>query len=76
MLTPSDLENFASKIADLVVQRLADQPALLDRVALAKKIGLSVPTIDRMVRDGQIPAIKGRSRVLFDLKAVKAALAS
>lgn len=76
MFTPSDLESFADKVADLVVKRLTDQPALVDKVALSKKIGLSIPTIDRLVKDGQIPAIKKRRRVLFSVDAVVSALAS
>lgn len=73
-MTPAELELFADRLANAVADRLANRPRLVDRVALAKQTGLSVPTLDRLRKAGTVPCIVSGSRVLFDINAVVAAL--
>ena len=70
VLSPVELEMLADEIAVRVADRLAARRRLLTRDELAVAINLSVPTIDRMLREGQLPAIRVRRKVLFDLPAV------
>lgn len=74
MLTPRELEQLANVVAEKVAERLAGQPQLVDRYAISKTLGLSVPTIDRRVRSGRIPVIRDGRRVLFNPQSVIAAL--
>jgi excisionase family DNA binding protein len=55
----------------------ASAPApLLDKRGLAHALGVSMPTIDRLCREGRVPYVQvGESR-RFDLQAVRAALAA
>lgn len=76
VLSPADLERLADRLADAVADRLARRPLLVDRVELARMLGLSVPSIERRTRDGSIPSIKSGRRVLYDPPAVVAAMAS
>lgn len=73
-LTPAVLEDLSEEIADRVFKRLAKQPALVDRYGLSDLISVSVPTIERLQRDGRIPVIRIGRRVLYDVNAVLAAL--
>lgn len=73
-LTPAVLEDLSEEIADRVFKRLAKQPALVDRYGLSDVISVSVPTIERLQRDGRIPVVRIGRRVLYDVKAVLAAL--
>jgi len=77
-MTPAEMAELAAflvpRLADEVAEKLSKQPRLVDRHKLADLIGLSVPTIDRRVRDGSIPVIRSGKRVLFDPTAVVAAL--
>lgn len=77
------LTALVAHIADAVVQRLADRlptaaqsadADLLDGPAMAKRLGISLPTLDRMRAAGKIPFIRLGRRVLFQLDAVLAAL--
>lgn len=74
MLSPRELEQLAGMVAEKVAERLADQPRLVDRYAISKILGLSVPTIDRRVRSGRIPVIRDGRRVLFNPQSVIEAL--
>ena len=69
-MTPAELEVLANTIAESVANRLNQQPRLLSREALARTIGVSVPTIDRMRREGQLPFIKIRGTIRYDPGAV------
>ena len=61
MLTPAELDTLAEQISEIgaekVAERLADQPVLVDRYQLAGKLQISVPTIDRKRKAGEIPTI-------------------
>lgn len=76
VLSPADLDRLAGMVADAVADRLARRPLLVDRVELAPMIGLSVPTIERRTRTGEIPCVRSGRRVLYDPQAVVAAMAS
>ena len=75
-LTPVEIDRFATLVADRVADKLANQPRLVDRHQLAKTVGLSVASIDRRLRDGDISCIRSGSRVLFDPTVAIAELAS
>ncbi len=76
MLTPREIEHLADLLADRVAERLANRRRLVDRRDLADILSASVPTIDRMIRDGQIPVIRMRGKTLFDPGAVISHLAA
>jgi excisionase family DNA binding protein len=63
-LTPAQLDQLAEEIADRVAARLgtgADEVG--DIHAAAQWLGVSVPTLERAVRRGEVPSIKvGRLR--------------
>ena len=69
-LTPADLD----RLADRIGERLANQPRLVDRVTLARRFGISVPTIERYTRAGTIPCVRLGRRVLYAPDAVLQAL--
>ena len=48
---------------------------LLSTAELATYLGVSVSTVKRMLRDDQIPVVRVRSLIRFDLQAVVEALA-
>jgi ABC-type sugar transport system substrate-binding protein len=73
-ISPADLESITAAIAEAVAARLANMPRLVDRYALARVIGVSVPTIERLQADGKIPVVRVNRRVLYDPEAVIAAL--
>lgn len=74
LLTPAVLEDLSEEIADRLFKRLSKQPALVDRYRLSDLISISVPTIERLQRDGRIPVVRIGRRVLYDVNAVLAAL--
>ena len=76
MLAPAELNELAEKIADIVAQRMAAQPTLITKVQLAKRLSLSLATIDRLVARGEIPAVRVGARVLFSPTAVLKSLQS
>ncbi|MDM4018148.1 excisionase family DNA-binding protein [Roseiconus lacunae] len=65
-LTPLELESLANAIADRVADRLAKRRRLLTRHELSHVINVSVPKIDTMLRDNELPAIRVGRKVLFD----------
>ncbi len=73
-ISPADFEALTTAIAEAVAARLANTPRLVDRNALARLIGVSVPTIERLQREGKIPIVRAGARVLYDTNAVIAAL--
>lgn len=66
MLTPVELDRLADALADRLASRLAahvDADQLMDVHGAAALLSCSVPTIERMTRNGQLPSIKvGRLR--------------
>ncbi len=75
-LSPSDMELLANMIADRVADRMANRRKLLNRNELSEVIGVSVPKLDTMLRDGELPVIRVGRKVLFDPHAVIAHLAN
>lgn len=73
-LTPSELDALAERLAEKVAAKMSEQPACVDRVELARRLGCSVPTIERRVAAGDIPVIRLGRRTVFDVAAVVAAL--
>lgn len=69
-MTPAELEALANTIAKSVADRLNQQPRLLSREELARTMSVSIPTIDRMRREGQLPYIKIRGAIRYDPGAV------
>lgn len=72
-MTPSELESLSIKIAEQVMAMLVQQPRLVDRHELARRLGVSVPTIER---HKSIPYIRLGRRVLYDIDQVVAALSA
>lgn len=75
-LTPADFDNVIDRIAHRVAAVIAQQPRLVDRNDLAKMLNVSVPTIERLQRDGGIPVVRIGRRVLYSPDAVIAALSA
>lgn len=73
-LSPSQLTDLADSIASRLAERMARQSSLLDYHGLAEWLGVSVPHVERMKREGSIPYVQAGRRVLFDRAAVAAAL--
>lgn len=77
-----DRESLVADIVAAVMVELkplieqAKHPALIDGNELARRVGLSRPTIDRLVKENAIPSRKVGSRRLFDLRSVVEALPS
>jgi hypothetical protein len=76
MSSPFDglVDAIASAVANAVADRLpeslpfqAQKPALLDRQGLARELGISEPTVARLVKEG-LPVIRIHSAVRFDLR--------
>ena len=63
-------------LADMIAERLSNQPRCVDKCELAGKIGVSVSTIERMMAEKRIPFIRANRRVLFDIEAVLSALST
>jgi len=76
MMTPAELDSFVDRIAAAVVERLASQPKLIDRLELCQQLGLSESTVDRLTKSRKIPSIPCGRRVKFRLADVIAALAA
>lgn len=70
MLSPMELETLADAVASRVADRLANQRRLLSRQELAPIINVSLPKLDTMLRDGELPVIRVGRKVLFDPHAV------
>lgn len=69
-MTPVELEMLADLVAERVADRLANRRRLLTRHDLATVINVSVPKLDTMLRDGELPVIRVGRKVLFDPHAV------
>lgn len=74
ILTPAELDRLVDRIADAVASKLASQPKLVDRHALAQIIGVSVATIERLQASGKLPFVRLKRLVRYDVDAVIAAL--
>lgn len=70
MLDEETLEKQAAMIAGLVVNKLTNQPLLVNQSRLAELSGVSVSTIDRLLHENVISAIRIRRRKLFDPEQV------
>ncbi len=73
-MTPAEIEELVEVIATRLAKKIADAPVLIDRYELSRKLGVSVPTVERYVRAGRIPVVRLGRRTLFELPAVLAAL--
>lgn len=73
-LSPAQLATLADAVASRLAERLQNQSSLLDYAALAKWLGVSIPHVERLKRQGKIPYVEIGRRVLFDRAAVLAAL--
>lgn len=73
-LSPSQLEELATEIASKLADRMESQSALLDYSALAEWLGVSIPSVERLKKEGRIPFISVGRRIVFDRAAVTAAL--
>ncbi len=65
-LTPSQLEQLAEIVAERLFERLRTNRRLLNRNELAEVLGVSVPTIDRLLREDDFPVIMIKSVRRFD----------
>ena len=70
VLSPVELETLADAVAERVADRMANRRRLLTRQELARVINISVPKLDTMLRDGELPVIRVGRKVLFDPHAV------
>ncbi|QDV56475.1 helix-turn-helix domain-containing protein [Rosistilla oblonga] len=57
-----------------LVHAASQQPSLVDRHRQAELLGISVPKLDSLVREGVIPSKQVGTRRLFDPAAVIAAI--
>ena len=69
-LSPMELEALANAVAERVADHLANRRRLLTRHELAEVINVSVPKLDTMLRDNELPVIRVGRKVLFDPHAV------
>ena len=55
-MTPREIDEIASRVADLVVEKLSHQPIdrLIGKAEAAALLGCSVPTVERLTRSGAI----------------------
>ena len=75
-LSPVQLSLLADSIAVRLAERLQNQSSLLDYSALAEWIGVSIPSVERLKREGRIPFVSVGRRIVFDRAAVAAALST
>lgn len=66
VFTPLELETLAEQIAVRVADRLVNRRRLLTRHELSGVIGVSVPKLDRMLKNDELPIIRAGRKVLFD----------
>jgi excisionase family DNA binding protein len=59
-VTPNEIDQFAERVAEIVVARLSSRPVdgLTDAAGAAELLGCSKPTIERWTKDGRIPSVK------------------
>ncbi len=79
IIRSAELPTLARLIAEVVVEKLSRTPpstaSLVNRKELSAALGVSVPTIDRMVRQKAVPSTKIGTRRLFDVEQVRRAIA-
>ena len=73
-LSPSQLTELADALASRLAECMSAQSALVDYHGLADWLGVSVPHVERLKREGAIPYVSAGRRVLFDRAAVANAL--
>lgn len=61
------LDDLGAKI-DAIARRLP--PALASAAEAARQMGVSVPTVRRRIRSGELPVVRRGGRVLVDLGAI------
>ncbi len=74
---PADFtEQIAAEFEALLRRVLAEstQPKLVDRNELARLLGVSIQTINRLVKDRMIPSVRIGKRRLFEARKVIDAL--
>jgi len=76
VLSPQELDAVAEGVAARLPMLLSGQPRLLDRHSLADRLGLSVPTIERLTRKGKISVIRVGRRCLYEPDRVVSELAT
>lgn len=76
ILTPADLQWLADAVAERLVERMVNQPKLLNYAELAERLGVSQPHVERLAQDGKIPKVQIGRRVAFNYEDVVAALSS
>ncbi len=62
------LDELGAKV-DAIAHRLP--PALASVSEAARRLGLSIPTVRRRIKAGELPTVKIGARVLVDLSAIK-----
>lgn len=82
LLRNLDPDELRREIVDEIVERIREllaaqsAPRMVDRQCMAKLLGISLPTLDRMVTEQRIPSVKVGSRRLFHPPAVIDALSN
>ena len=72
-LSEADLDRIVQRLV-AAIQLLQSQPALVGCEEMAELLSISLATLDRRRRDGQIPSIKIGSRRLYQPDSVIAAI--
>jgi|688.fasta_scaffold1707296_1 excisionase family DNA binding protein len=75
-LSPKELDAVADAVASRLMPFLKGHSRLIDRHSLADRLGLSVPTIERLTRSGRISVIRAGRRCLYDVDRVVDELAT
>ena len=65
-LTPAEIEQLSEQLAHRIADRLSDRPRLVDRNELSNILGVSVPTVERLMKNSRIPVIRIGRSVRFD----------
>lgn len=73
-LSPAEFDLLVERISTSVANKVAASPRLVDRYALAEILGVSVPTIERLQREGTIVPFRIGRRCVYDPDGVMAAL--
>ncbi len=73
-LSEADLDRIVQRLVAAIQPLLQSQPALVGCEEMAELLSISLATLDRKRRDGQIPSIKIGSRRLYQPDSVIAAI--
>ena len=61
-MTPNELDQFAERVAEIVVARMGSsrpiEDGYIDKHEAAKILGASIPSIERWTASGEIPSYK------------------